>query len=70
MSIIIHTTEQLRQNLLMIKIIHILILKKRLMIKNPKFKIDDHVRISKCKNIFAKGYTTNWSEEAFVIKKK
>ena len=32
------------------------------------FKIGDHVRISKCKNIFAKGYTPNWSEEVFVIK--
>ena len=37
--------------------------------KDPKFKIDDHVKISKCKNIFAKGYTTNWSEEVFIIKK-
>ena len=36
--------------------------------KDLKFKIDDHVRISKYKNIFAKGYTPNWSEEAFVIK--
>ena len=27
------------------------------------------VRISKYKNIFAKGYTSNWSEEDFVIKK-
>ena len=36
---------------------------------NPKFKIVDHVRISKYKNIFAKGYTQNWAEEAFVIKK-
>ena len=27
------------------------------------------VRISKCKNIFAKEYTPNWSEEVFVIKK-
>ena len=27
--------------------------------KNPKFKIGDHVRISKYKNIFAKGYTPN-----------
>ena len=35
--------------------------------KNPKFKIDDTVRISKYKNIFAKGYTPNWSE-VFVIK--
>ena len=37
--------------------------------KNPKFKVGDHVRISKCKNIFAKGYMPNWSEEIFVIKK-
>ena len=36
---------------------------------DPKFKIGDHVRISKYKNIFAKGYTPNWSEEVFVIKK-
>ena len=33
--------------------------------KDPKFKIGDHVRISKHKNIFAKGYTPNWSEERF-----
>ena len=37
--------------------------------KNPKFKVGDHVRISKYKNIFAKGYTPNWSEEIFVINK-
>ena len=37
--------------------------------KNPKSKVGDHVRISKCKNIFAKGYTPNSSEEVFVIKK-
>ena len=37
--------------------------------KDPKFKIGDIVRISKYKNIFAKGYTQNWSEELFVIKK-
>ena len=30
--------------------------------KDPKFKIGDHVRISKYKNIFAKGYTQNWPE--------
>ena len=35
---------------------------------DPKFKVGDHVRISKYKNIFAKGYTPNWSEELFVIK--
>ena len=37
--------------------------------KDSKFKVGDHVRISKFKNIFAKGYTPNWSEEVFVIKK-
>ena len=31
--------------------------------KNPKFKVGDHLRISKYKNIFAKGYTPNRSEE-------
>ena len=38
--------------------------------KDPKFKVGDHVRISKYKNIFAKGYTPNWSDEIFVVKKK
>ena len=36
--------------------------------KDPKYKVGDHERISKYKNIFAKGYTPNWSEEFFVIK--
>ena len=36
--------------------------------KDPKLKVVDHVRILKYKNIFAKGYTPNWSEEIFVIK--
>ena len=31
--------------------------------KDPKFKVGDHVRISKYKNIFAKGYNPNWSEK-------
>ena len=31
--------------------------------KDPKFKVGEHVRTSKYKNIFAKGYTPNWSEE-------
>ena len=30
-------------------------------------KVGDHVRISKYKNIFAKGYTPNWSVEVFVV---
>ena len=37
--------------------------------KDPKFKVSDRIRISKYKNIFAKGYTPNWSEEVFVISK-
>ena len=37
--------------------------------EDPKFKVGDHIRISKCKNIFAKGYTPNWSEEVFVVSK-
>ena len=35
--------------------------------KDPKFKIGNIVRISKYKNIFAKGYTPKWTEEVFVI---
>ena len=37
--------------------------------KDLKFKVGDHVRISKFKNVFAKGYTPNWGEETFVVKK-
>ena len=37
--------------------------------KNHKFKVGDHVRISKFRNVFAKGYTPTWSEEIFIIKK-
>ena len=43
--------------------------KKEVNDKDPRFKVGDHVRISKYKNIFAKGYAPNWSEEIFVIKK-
>ena len=35
----------------------------------PKFKIDDIVRTSKYKIIFAKGYVPTWSEQVFVITK-
>ena len=37
--------------------------------KDPKFKIGDHVTISKYSNVFAKGYTQNLSEEVFIISK-
>ena len=36
-------------------------------ITKTKFKVGDHVRISKYKNIFAKGYSQNWSEKVFVV---
>ena len=35
--------------------------------KDSKFKVGDHVRISKYKNIFVKGYVPNWSEEVFFV---
>ena len=34
--------------------------------KDPNFEIGDNVRISNYENIFAKGYTPNWSEEMFI----
>ena len=37
--------------------------------KDSRFKVGDRVRISKFKNIFAKGYTPNWSTEIFIINK-
>ena len=37
--------------------------------KDTKFKVSDHVRISKRENIFAKVYVPNWGEGVFVIKK-
>ena len=43
--------------------------KKEVNDKDRKFKVRDHVRISKYKNIFAKGYTPDWCEEFFVVSK-
>ena len=37
--------------------------------KDNRFKVGDRVRISKFKNIFAKGYTPNWSNEIFIVNK-
>ena len=37
--------------------------------KDLKFKVADHVRISKYRNVFAKGYKPNWSEETFITKR-
>ena len=41
---------------------------KELNDKDPKFQVGDYVRISKYKNIFAKGYIPNRSDKVFVIK--
>ena len=43
--------------------------KKEVNDKDPKFKVGDRVRISKCKIIFAKRYTPNGSKEVFVVSK-
>lgn len=32
-----------------------------------RLKVGDLVRISKVKNIFEKGYVTNWSDEIFIV---
>ena len=37
--------------------------------KDSRFKLGDRVKISKFKNIFAKGYTPNWSKEIFIVNK-
>ena len=42
---------------------------KKINNKDPKFKVGDRVRISKYKNVFAKGYVSNWSEEVFNVNK-
>ena len=38
--------------------------------KDSRFKVGDRIRISKFKNIFAKGYTPNWSKEIFIVNKR
>ena len=37
--------------------------------KDPKFEVDDFVRISKYKSLFAKGYTLYWREKNFLYEK-
>ena len=37
--------------------------------KDSRYKVSDRVRIYKFKNIFAKGYTPNWSKEIFIADK-
>ena len=36
---------------------------------DPKFEVREHVKISKYKNIFTKGYDPNWFRDIFVIRK-
>ena len=50
----------------MLKIIKEYLLMNR---KDSRFKVGDRVRISNFKNIFAKGYTPNWSKEIFIVDK-
>ena len=64
-----NNTVQLKWNLLMLKIIHMVNTMKILINKDPTFKVGDNVRISKHKNIFAKAYTSNWLEDVFVFSK-
>lgn len=35
-----------------------------------KFKVDDYVRVVISKNLFEKGYTSNWSDDLFMIHQK
>ena len=37
--------------------------------KSARYNVGDRVRISKFKNIFAKGYTPNWTREIFIVNK-
>ena len=53
----------------MLQMILLLNTKKNLIKKGPKFKVGDHVRLSKYKNIFAKGYVLNSSQEVFIVNK-
>ena len=35
----------------------------------PRFKVGDHVRLTRAKNVFEKGYEENWTEEVFTVTK-
>ena len=37
--------------------------------KQPKFQVGDYVRVPDKRNIYSKGYTTNWNRELFKIQK-
>ena len=59
--------KTIKKNLLMLQMILMLNTMKIQIKKGPKFKVNDHVRISKYQNIFAKGYVPNWSKEVFIV---
>ena len=42
---------------------------KNYLLLYSRFKVGDRVRISKFKNIFAKGYAPNWCSEIFIVNK-
>lgn len=42
---------------------------KKLLRRSAKFKVGDHVRLSKYRTVFEKGYTPNWTAEIFRIRK-
>ena len=67
MSIIIHIPEQLRWN--HVKDNTYIDFKKDVNNRHPKFKVSDHLKIYNYKNIFAKGYIQNLSEEVFIVSK-
>lgn len=43
--------------------------KQKLYRRRTRFKVGDHVRLSKYRNVFEKGYTPNWTTEIFTIRK-
>ena len=64
---IYHTT--IKKNPSVLNQAYILTLNKENNKEGSKLKVGDIVRISKYRNIFAKGFVPNWSEEVFVVKK-
>ena len=69
MNTIIHITLQLKMKPIDVKDNTYINTSKEINNKDPKFKVGDRVRISKYKNIFAKGYMSNWSEKYLLLKK-
>ena len=63
MNAIIHTIRTIKMKPVDVKNNTYINLKKEVSDKDPNSKVGDHVRITKYKNIFAKGYTPNWSKE-------